>query len=53
MEPKLVKSAIEEIVMDKKKNLDHIDFIILSKIGQAKILPVAINELKSLLLSTL
>lgn len=53
MEPKLLKSAIEEIVMDKKKNLDHIDFIILSKVGQAKILPIAINELKSLLLSTL
>lgn len=53
MEPKLMKSAIEEIAMDKKKNQDRIDFIMLTKIGKAQILPIAISELKSLLLSTL
>jgi len=53
MEPKLVKSAIEEIAMDKKKNQNSIDFIIITKIGHAKILPIEINELKSLLLSSI
>jgi 3-dehydroquinate synthase len=53
MEPKLLKSAIEEIVMDKKRNQDSIDFIILTKIGHAQIFPIAIGELKPLLLSSL
>ncbi len=53
IEYKLVKSAIDKIAMDKKKDLHSIDFIILTEIGHAQIIPIEISELKTLLLSSI
>lgn len=46
---KLIQLAINEMAMDKKKDKNFIDFILLTKIGQAEILPIEISELKNLI----
>ncbi len=53
MDRSLLKKSVESITSDKKRNGDHLDFIILSKIGKASVKSFEINELKTLLLSSI
>ncbi len=52
-EKNIIEKSIQSINADKKRNQQAIDYIILTKIGCAKVKPIDLIELKSLLMETI
>jgi 3-dehydroquinate synthase len=44
-----IDTILKKISQDKKRNGDYIDFILLEQIGRAKIVPLAMDEIKEYL----